>query len=324
MTRVPGVARPTLTPMQKREWQARHAIAAQGYNECVTYAFIDHEAARLFGGGCEAVRIENPISSEMSHLRPALLPGLLKAAARNQARGIADLALFEVGHVFQGGEPGEQRLMATGIRIGATGPRDPHGARRAVDLYDAKADMEAVLAAIGGPAAVPVRRGAREWWHPGRSGIVSLGPKTILGVFGELHPRVLAVLDVKGPAVGFAVHLEAVPFPRSQGGTRQPLVQSDLQSVERDFAFVLDAAVEAEAVLRAARGADKALIAEVSVFDVFAGEKAAAQLGAGRKSMAITVRLQPREATLTEREIETVSARIVAAVGKATGGTLRQ
>jgi phenylalanyl-tRNA synthetase beta chain len=324
MTRPAGVAAPTLTPMQKREWQARHAIAAQGYNECVTYAFIDQQAASLFGGGTDAVRLENPISSEMSHLRPALLPGLLRAASRNQARGFGDLALFEVGYAFHGGEPGEQHLTATGIRVGSTGPRDAHGARRPVDLYDAKADMEAVLAAIGGPAGVPVRRGAREWWHPGRSGMISLGPKTVLGVFGDLHPRVLAALDVKGPAVGFTVFFEAVPFPRSQGGTRQPLVLSDLQGVERDFAFVLDEATEAEAVLKAARGADKALIADVSVFDVFAGEKAAAQMGAGKKSMAIAVRLQPTQATLTDKEIEAVSARIVAAVEKATGGALRQ
>ncbi|WP_424932463.1 phenylalanine--tRNA ligase subunit beta [Amaricoccus macauensis] len=324
MTRPAGVASATLTPMQKREWQARHAIAAQGMNECVTYAFIDQEAARLYGGGGDNMRLENPISSEMSHLRPALLPGLLRAAARNQARGSSDLALFEVGHVFSGGEPGEQQLVASGIRVGHTGPRDPFGARRPVDLYDAKGDLEAVFTAIGAPTTAPVRRASREWWHPGRSGIVSLGPKVKLGAFGEIHPRVLETLGVKGPAVGFTVYLEAVPQARSKGTTRQALALSDLQSVERDFAFVLDESVEAEKVLKAARGADKALIADVSVFDVFSGEKAAAQMGAGKKSMAIAVRLQPRDATLTDKDIEAVSGKIVAAVEKSTGGTLRQ
>jgi phenylalanyl-tRNA synthetase beta chain len=323
MTRTPGVARPVQTPSQRREGQARRSIAALGYNECVTYSFIDAVAAALFGGGDEAVRLENPISSEMSHLRPDLLPGLLRAAARNQARGFADLALFEVGHVFPGGEPGEQRLQAGALRIGATGPRDPHGARRPVDLWDARADAEAALAAVGAPAGLMLLRAAPAWFHPGRSAVLSLGPKTPLAAFGELHPRVLAALDVKGPAVGFTLHPDAVPLPRTRSRTRPALTVSDLPAVERDFAFVLDERVEAEAVLRAARAADKALIAEVSVFDVFDGPKAAAQMGEGRKSMAIAVRLQPTERTLTEAEIEAVSARIVAGVAKATGGTLR-
>jgi phenylalanyl-tRNA synthetase beta chain len=317
------VAKPVLTPMQRREATARRQIAALGYDECVTYSFIDRAAAELFGGGDE-VRLENPISSEMSHMRPALLPGLLRAAARNQARGFSDLALFELGHAFHGGEPEEQHLQASGVRIGATGPRDPHNARRPVDLYDAKADLEAALAAIAAPERLTLRRGAPDWWHPGRHGMLCLGPQAALGVFGELNPRVLAALDVRGPAVGFTVFLEAVPFPKARGATRQALALSDLQAVERDFAFVLDEGVDAEQVLRAACGADKALIEAVSIFDAFAGARAAAQLGSGKKSLAIAVRLQPTRATLTEAEIEAVSARIVAAVEKATGGVLRQ
>ena len=323
LTRPPGVARPILTPMQRREGQVRRRIAALGYNECVTYSFIDRAAAELFGGAGEAVRLDNPISSEMSHMRPDLLPGLLRAAARNQARGFHDLALFEVGQAFPGGEPGEQALLAAGVRTGASAARDPYGTRRPVDLHDARADAEAALAAAGAPASLTIRRTAPGWFHPGRSGVLSLGPKTVLAAFGELHPRVLAALDVRGPAVAFSVTLEAVPFPKARGATRPPLVASDLQPVERDFAFVLDARVEAEAVLRAARAADKALIDQVSVFDVFAGAKAEAQMGAGKKSMAIAVRLQPTGRTLTEAEIEAVSAKVVASVVKATGGSLR-
>jgi len=323
MTRAPGVARPTQTPMQRREGQARRRIAAAGYNECVTYSFIDREAAALFGGGSEAVRLENPISSEMSHLRPDLLPGLLRAAARNQARGAGELALFEIGQIFPGGEPGDERIQAAGLRVGATAPRGPHGDRRPVDLWDAREAAEATLAAIGAPSQLMVLRGAPGWLHPGRSALLSLGPKTPLAAFGEVHPRVLAALDVRGPAVAFAIDLAAMPFPRARGLARPALVVSDLQAVERDFAFVLDAEVEAEAVLKAARGADKALIEAVSVFDVFAGPRAEAQMGAGRKSLAIAVRLRPRERTLTEAEIEAVSARVVASVAKATGGVLR-
>jgi len=323
MARSPGVARPVQSPMQRRESQARRRIAAAGCNECVTYSFIDLAAARLFGGGSEAVRLGNPISADLSHLRPDLLPGLLRAASRNQARGIADLALFEIGHAFPGGEPGEQTLQAAGVRTGHTAPRNALGARRSVDLHDARADAEATLAAIGMSSAAMTQRSAPGWFHPGRSGVLSLGPKTPLAAFGEVHPAVLAALDVKGPAVAFTVYLEAVPFPKSRTTTRPALVVSDLQAVERDFAFVLDARVEAEAVLRAARGADKALIADVSVFDVFAGPRAEAQMGPGKKSIAIAVRLQPTSATLTDAEIEAVAARVVASVANATGGALR-
>ncbi len=323
LSRPAGVSKPILTPMQRREGQVRRRIAALGFSECVTYSFIDRAAAELFGGGGEAVRLENPISSEMSHLRPDLLPGLLRAAARNQARGFADLALFEIGQVFPGGEPGEQVLLATGLRVGATAPRNPHGSRRPVDLWDARADAEAALAAIGAPAALMIQRSAPDWFHPGRSGILSLGPKTRLAAFGELNPRILQALDLRGPAVGFTLELAALPFPKARSTARPPLTVSDLPPVERDFAFVLDESIEAEAVLRAARGADKALIETVSVFDVFAGPKAEAQMGPGKKSLAIAVRLQPTSATLTEAEIEAVSRRVVESVARATGGTLR-
>ena len=319
----PGVPKPVLTPMQRRESTARRTIAALGYNECVTYSFIDDRAAELFGGGGDAVALENPISSEMSHMRPDLLPGLLQAAARNQARGFYDLALFEVGPAFHGGEPGEQHMQAAGILIGQTGPRDPHGARRPVDLYDAKADVEAVLAAIGAPAKAQVARDVASWWHPGRSGVIRLGPKNVLAAFGELHPKVLETLDVKGPAVAFTVFVANPPFPRSRTTTRPALEISDLQAVERDFAFVVDAGVEAATLVNAAQGADKSLIERVAIFDEFAGPKAEAQMGAGKKSLALTVRLQPTERTLTDDEIEAVARKIVEKVQKATGGVLR-
>ncbi|MCE8538616.1 phenylalanine--tRNA ligase subunit beta [Ruegeria pomeroyi] len=314
-----GVPKPVMTPQQRRLSMARRTAASLGYNECVSYTFIDQAAAALFGGGTDATMLENPISSEMSHMRPDLLPGLLAAAARNQARGYADLALFEAGPVFHGGEPGEQRSQIAGLLVGRTGPKDVHGAARAVDLYDAKADAEAVLAAMGAPAKVQILRGADGWWHPGRHGRICLGPKKVLGIFGELHPRVLQAMDVKGPAVAFVLWPEEVPLPRKSGTTREALALRDLQAVERDFAFVVDAGVEALTLVNAAAGADKALIEDVRVFDEFIG----GSLGEGKKSLAITVRLQPTETTLKEKDIEAVSAKIVEKVAKATGGTLR-
>ena len=314
-----GVPAPVMTPMQKRQQMARRTCAALGYNECVTYSFIDQASAALFGGGADATMLQNPISSEMSHMRPALLPGLLQAAARNQARGFMDMALFEVGDAFAGGEPGEQHGMVTGLLIGRTGPKDVHGAARAVDVFDAKADCEAVLAAIGAPAKVQIMRDGDTWWHPGRHGKVCLGPKKVLAVFGEIHPKVLAAMDVKGPAMGFTIWPEEVPLPRNAGASRGALVAPDLQAVERDFAFVVSADVEALTLVNAAAGADKALIEGVRMFDEFIG----GSLGEGQKSLAITVRLQPTDATLKEADIEAVSAKIVEKVIKATGGTLR-
>lgn len=318
-----GVPQAILTPIQKREGMARRTAATLGYNECVTYSFIDRSSAELFGGGLDATMLDNPISSEMSHMRPSLLPGLLQAAARNQARGFMDLALFEVGPVFHGGEPDEQEGMITGILVGHTGPKDVHGDRRPVDVYDAKADAEAVLASVGAPAKAQILRGMNDWWHPGRSGKICLGPKKVLAGFGELHPKTITAMGVKGPVVAFAVHLANIPFKRQQLATRPALQASDLQAVERDFAFVVDASVEALTLVNAAAGAEKGLIDAVKVFDEFTGDKAEAQMGAGKKSLAISVRLQPRDKTLTEKEIEAVVEKIIAKVAKATGGVLR-
>ncbi len=314
-----GVPRPVLSPMQRREVAARRTAAALGYHECVTYSFIDQPSAALFGGGTDVTRLENPISADMSHMRPDLLPGLLQAAARNQARGFADMALFEVGPAFDGGEPGEQRLLVSGLLVGRTGPKDVLGEARNVDLFDVKADAEAILAAIGAPAKVQILRGGPDWWHPGRHGMICLGRKKVLGIYGELHPKVLAAMDVKGPAMAFTLWPAEVPLPRKSGATRPALRISDLQAVERDFAFVVDAEVEALTLVNAAMGADKALIEEVRVFDEFIG----GSLGEGKKSLAITVRLQPRDQTLKDADIEAVGAKVIDKVSKATGGVLR-
>jgi len=315
----PGVGKPVMTPMQRREQIARRSAAALGYNELVTYSFIDAASAALFGGGTDATMLENPISTDMSHMRPSLLPGLLQAAARNQARGFANLALFEIGPAFHGGEPEEQSLQLSGLLTGRSVAKDINGDSRGVDVFDAKADAEAILAAMGAPTRVQILRGAEGWWHPGRHGKICLGPKKVLGVFGEVHPKALDAMGLKGPAVAFTLYPAEVPLPRKSGATRMALDISDLQAVERDFAFVVDAEVEALTLVNAALGADKALIADVRIFDEFIG----GSLGEGKKSLALTVRLEPKDATLKEAEIEAVGAKVIEKVTKATGGTLR-
>ncbi|MBD0864981.1 MAG: phenylalanine--tRNA ligase subunit beta [Rhodobacteraceae bacterium] len=314
-----GLPKPVMTVLQRREQTARRTCAALGYNECVTYSFIDQASASLFGGGEPGTMLENPISTGMSHMRPSLLPGLLQAVARNQARGYMDLALFEVGPVFTGGEPGEQQSVVTGVLVGRTGPRDVQGAARTVDVFDVKADAGTVLAAIGAPARVQILRDGPSWWHPGRHGRICLGARKVLGIFGQLHPEVLSAMGIKGAAMAFTIWPGEVPQPRKADTSRPALELRDLQAVERDFAFVVDNTVEALTLVNAAAGVDKALIEEVRVFDEFTGDS----VGEGKKSLAITVRLQPLEKTLTEAEIGTVSARIVEQVARATKGELR-
>jgi phenylalanyl-tRNA synthetase beta chain len=326
--RIPAVSLPRLealparatTPDQRRAVHARRLLAERGLMEAVTFSFLRRDWAALFGGGGAALTLANPISADLDQMRPSLLPNLLAAAARNGARGYPDAALFEVGPRYEGDRPEDQRLTAAGLRVGLSVPRQWAGPMRNADAFDAKADALALLTALGAPidnlqtTADPPR-----WFHPGRSGVLRLGA-SVLAVFGELHPRVLKALDLKGPAAGFEIDLDRIPQPRAKAGPGRPLLKaSPFQPIERDFAFVVASDVPAEKLVRAARSANKASIASVAVFDQFAGPA----LGAGRKSIAISVTLQPTEKTLTEAEIEAVAARIVAAVNKATGGTLR-
>ena len=308
------------TPAQRRVIHAKRLLAERGLLEAVTFSFMRLDWARLFGGGQPALTLTNPISADLDQMRPSLLPNLLAAAGRNAARGYGSVALFEVGPRYEGDRKEGQRLTAAGLRTGETGPRHWAARPRPVDLFDAKADALALLAALGAPVEnLLTTADAPAWFHPGRSGVLRLG-SSVLAAFGELHPRVLAALDVKGPAVGFEADIDRIPQPRAKAGPARSLLKaSPFHPIERDFAFVVAADTPAEKLVRAAKGADKALIASVSVFDQFAG----AALGEGRKSIAISVVLQPADRTLTEAEIEAVAAKIVAAVNKATGGTLR-
>ncbi len=323
LPRDPGVAKPVLTAGQKRVLAARRALAARGLVEAVTWSFVPEAHARHFGGGADALRLANPISSEMTDMRPSLLPGLLAAARANANRGFQDAALFEVGQVFRGEAPEDQSNVAGGVRMGTArligGGRHWDGAAKPADVFDAKADALAVLAALGiDVSKLQATRNAPSWYHPGRSGALQLGPKTVLAHFGELHPETLKAMDI-GPAAVFEVFLDAVPVPRKKGTAKGPLKVSDFQPVQRDFAFLAAKEVEAAAVLRAVEGAEKGLITQVSIFDVFEGPG----VPEGKKSLAVQVTLTPFDRTLTEAEIEAVSAKVVAQVKKATGAELR-
>ncbi|HEY1614313.1 MAG TPA: phenylalanine--tRNA ligase subunit beta [Rhizomicrobium sp.] len=318
MSRPHAVARPTLTPAQRRARLARRMLAARGFDEAVTYSFIPREHARLFGGGDELRQVENPIAADLDALRPSVLPSLLAAAARNAARGFGEQMLFEIGPQFESGMPGAQTAAATGLRVGAatrSWSGDTHGA----DAFDAKADMLAVLeAAMGAAMTAPIKSGAPAWYHPGRSGTLALGPK-VLGYFGELHPAILAAFDCKGPASAFEVFLDAIPEPKAKSKARSAFAPSPFPAVERDFAFVVDQKITADDILRAARNVERVLIERIAIFDLYEG----AGIAEGKKSLGITARLQPKDRTLTDAEIEAVAQKIVAAVTKATGATLR-
>ena len=317
MERHHPISKPVLNPLQKRMLAARRTLASRGFNEAVTWSFIPEVQARLFGGGQPELKLANPISSELTDMRPSLLPNLIAAAGRNMARGFSDIALSEIGHAYAGDRPQDETLRAGGIRRGAAIARNWLDDSRPVDAFDAKADALAVLEAAGAPAAsLQIVAGAPSWYHPGRSGTIQMGPQNKLAHFGEIHPRILAAIDVKGPLVAFEAVLNAIPVAKSKSATRAALNVSGLMPLTRDFAFVVDDGVEAEKLVKAAKGADKALISDVNVFDVF-------KLEGAKKSLAIEVTLSPRDKTLTDEEIEAVSAKIVAMVQKATGGTLR-
>jgi phenylalanyl-tRNA synthetase beta chain len=293
--------------------------------EAVTWSFLPHEQTLAFGGGSDELRLANPISVDLATMRPSLLPGLLVAAQRNRNRGFADIALFELGQAYKGDQPADQQQIAAGVRAGAArlagSGRHWDGKAVAADAFDVKADVMAALAALGlDPAKAQITRDAPSWYHPGRSGTLRLGPKVVLAHFGDLHPATLASLDVEAPMAAFEIYLDALPPEKKKSRARAPLASLDLNPVTRDFAFVLDKGVAAGDVLKAAAGADKALIASVGVFDVFEGGQLAAE---GKKSLAIEVTLQPSGATLTDKDIEAVSQKIVAEVKRATGGEIR-
>ena len=317
--------RPVLTVLQNRTRKARRALGARGLVEAVTWSFVSKPQAELFGGGKPELALANPIAADLSDMRPSLVPGLIAAAQKNADRGYADTALFEVGQIFRGDQPQDQITAASGVRRAlakATGwGRHWATGGKSVDAYDVKADALAVLTAAGAPAqALQVVPGGPPWLHPGRSGTIQIGPQNVLGYFGELHPLALEALGAAGPLAAFEVVLDRIPEPKPRPTRAKPQLElSAFQPVRRDFAFIVDRAVKAADIVRAAQGVDRKLITGITVFDVYEGTG----IDPGKKSIAIAVTLQPREKTMTDQEIDAVAAKIVAEVGKRAGGMLR-
>lgn len=326
LPRIKGeVIKPVLTVLQKRTRASKRLLASRGMVEAVTWSFISHDQAKLFGGGARSLTLANPIAADLSDMRPSLLPGLIRASQANADRGLGDVALFEVGQVFQSDEPEGQLIAATGLRRGTArlegAGRHWDGAAKPVDAFDAKADVMGLLAGLGVPVGgLQIVAGGPDWAHPGRSATLRFGPKGVIGAFGEVHPRVLKALDVKGPLVAFEIHLDALPLPKYKPTKVKPkLSLSGFQPVTRDFAFIVDKATAAGEMVKSAQNADRALISDVSVFDLYEG----AGVETGKKSVALAVTLQPVEKTLTEAEIEAVGAKIVAEMAKRYGAALR-
>jgi phenylalanyl-tRNA synthetase beta chain len=316
--------KPVLTAMQLRTRRAKRALAARGMVEAVTWSFISKQAAELFGGGKSELVLANPIAADLSDMRPSLLPGLVAAVQANGDRGFPDVALFEVGQTFKGDRPEDQFIAAAGVRHGFASSKGigRHWSGSAVaDAFDAKADALAVLGAAGAPMqALQIVPGGPTWLHPGRSGTIQIGPQNILGFFGELHPHTLEALRADSPLMAFEVILDRIPAAKQKPTRAKPALElSPFQPVSRDFAFIVDRAVKAGDIVRAAQGVDKKLITDVTVFDVYEGKG----IDDSKKSIAIAVTMRPREKTMTDEEIDAVGAMIVAEVTKKTGGVLR-
>jgi phenylalanyl-tRNA synthetase beta chain len=309
---IPG---PVLSPKQARTALARRVLAARGMLECVTFSFLDHETAAVFGDAPDSLRVANPIAADLDQMRPTPLATLAQAAARNVARGFGDFGLFEIGPAYA--EDTSQALVAAGLRVGAT-PLSALNPARRVDAMDAKADAVAVLSALGVPMdGVTTSAGGAAFYHPGQSGLLRQGPKTVLAAFGTLHPSVCAQLDVPVGSVAFEVFLDALPEPKKR--RKAAPVLSLFQPVRRDFAFLVAQDTPAETLLRAAKGAERNVISGVALFDRYQGKG----VPEGQVSLAIAVTIQPVEKSFSEAELDAISAKIVAEVGKKTGGVLR-
>ena len=309
LPRKAGVAKPTASPEQLAERKVRRAAAARGLNEVVNWSFIAEKEAAPFGGGSWS--LANPISEDLKVMRPSLLPGLIAAAKRNSARGASSIRLFEVGRRYlESSEHPTIGLVLTGEK---TARSWQSGAASKFDAYDAKAEVLAILEAAGAPVDKLMDFGeAGDAYHPGQSGTLRLGPKKILAAYGALHPSVTKALGLKGAAVGAEIFLDAIPLKKKAGHMREAFAPPALQAVTRDFAFIVDAALPADDLVRAVKGADKKLITDARIFDLFEGPS----LGEGKKSLAVEITLQPMDASLTEEDLKAVSDKVVASAAR--------
>lgn len=309
LPRKAGVAKPTASPEQLAERKARRAAAARGLNETVTWSFISDKEAAPFGGGYWS--LANPISEDLKVMRPSLLPGLIAAAQRNADRGASSIRLFEVGRRYL--ESSEHPTIGL-VLSGENRARSwQAGSATKYDAYDAKAEVLAILEAAGAPTDKLMDFAeAGDHYHPGQSGTLRLGPKKILAAYGVLHPTVIKAMGLKGAAVAAEIFLDAIPVKKAKGHMREAFAPPTLQSLTRDFAFIVDADLPAGDLVRAVKGADKKLITGARLFDLFEGPS----VGEGKKSLAVEITLQPVDATLTEEDLKAVSDKVVASAAK--------
>ena len=313
------IAKPSVSKLQRRTNYLRRALVARDYVEAVTFSFMKDEDAVLFGGGDESLRLANPISADLNMMRPTILPNLLQATGRNLRRGSTDLSFFEIGPVFHGVPADQQFHICCGVRQGRGRVADWRHSNEMVSVYDAKADLLNALSAIGVSVDnLQITNEAPDYYHPGRSGALMQG-RTILGYFGEIHPSIAKHFDVKGACVGFELFFQRVPTPKDKGPAKPLLALNALQALSRDFAFVVDKNITADALMRAVKAGGKPFVSSVNIFDVYEGDK----MEDGKKSVAITVTIQPQKATLVDAEIVQISDKIIAAVAKNCGGVIR-
>ncbi len=313
------VLRPALSDSQRKRERARQLMAVRGLWETVTFSFMDSRKAALFTEVKDHLYVANPVSSELNYMRPSLLPNLLDGAVLNAKRGLGDADLFELGPVFYGDKDNEQPIVLAAIRTGANHGRHWQSTMRNVDVFDAKADALAALEIMDAPVGnLGTFRSAPSYYHPGRSGALGLGPKNILAYFGELHPHLLKKFGIKGTAVAMEVFPHNIPQSKNKGVSKGVYTPSDFMPLSRDFAFIIPMDLEADVIRRAAFSADKKLITDVQIFDVFEG----GSLGEGQKSLAINITVQPIDKTLSEAELEDLHKKVIAACEKQ-GASLR-
>lgn len=313
----PQISKPALTGNQARESMLRRVAARRGLHETYSWGFCSEEQAATWGGTNDALKLLNPISSELSVMRPRLMPHLVEAVRANLARGISDIAIFELGAIFIDTTPQGQKTTLAGVRVGLRNGLHWAGSAQ-TNVFDVKADLMTLLEAAGINTAqltvIPTMNAP--WFHPGRSGVISMGPKNFLGAFGEIHPSLLKKAGIDVPVYAFSLFVSALPPVKA--AKRKPLSTSDFQSVTRDFAFVVDEKTPASDLVGAINKAEKQLLRSVSIFDVYQGKG----VEPGKKSIALSVTLQANDRTLTDAEIEAVSQAIVGSVMKL-GAVLR-
>ena len=310
--------KPILTKKQKQIKMIKRSIASKGLMETISYSFINNKESINFGGGSSSLKIVNPISDELSEMRPTPLASLVSIADENFKKGYTDIGIFEVGPGFLGVEQDEQITIASGLRIGTHrsegSGKDWQGFQK-VSVFDAKEDVISVLELLNlNLESHKVERTAPDHYHPGRSGQIVTGGGDILASFGELHPKIIKTKDFK-VAVAFEIYIDSINKQKIKSNLKIAPEISNLQPLKRDFSFVVSSDTEAQTIINTAKQSDKSFIKDVKIFDQFLGEN--------EKSIAIEVIIQPKEVTLTDEQIESISKKIIKSVEDKTKGKLR-